>query len=105
MFGIGFSEVLVVALVGIIAFDKRKMPTLIKLIGDVYRYFIVVKSRTKKLLEDSGIESLYKECNNVEKVNYIIGNDGKFYPSYDMSNSENMLYNKSGGNSKGSRNR
>ncbi|NSM56494.1 hypothetical protein HET73_02825 [Wolbachia endosymbiont of Atemnus politus] len=85
MFGIGLSEVLVVVLVSIVVLDKSKVPIFIDLIRNIYRYFMIVKSRTRKLLKDAGIEDLYKEC-NTEEVNYIVGKDGKFYPSYNIDN-------------------
>lgn len=81
MFNIGLSEILVIALVSIVVLDKNKMPAFI----DLIRYFMIAKSRARKLLKDAGIEGLYKEY-SVEKVNYIVGKDGKFYPSYNIDN-------------------
>ncbi|WP_395462805.1 hypothetical protein [Wolbachia endosymbiont of Cantharis cryptica] len=83
MFSIGLSEILVVFLVSIIVLDKNKIPVFIDLIKNIYRYFMIVKSRTRRLLKDAGIEDLYKEY-NAEKVNYIVGKDGKFYPTYNI---------------------
>lgn len=88
MFNIGFSEILVVALVSIVVLDESKVPIFLDLIKNIYRYFIVVKSRVRKLLKDAGIEELYEE-HNVEKVNYIIGEDGKFYPTYNVESTKN----------------
>ncbi|MDG7055242.1 MAG: hypothetical protein LJD31_01660 [Wolbachia endosymbiont of Menacanthus eurysternus] len=85
MFNIGLSEILVIALVSIVVLDKNKIPAFIDLIRNIYRYFMIAKSRTRKLLKDAGIEDLYKEY-SVEKVNYIVGKDGKFYPSYNIDN-------------------
>ncbi|MDR2831860.1 MAG: hypothetical protein LBV62_03015 [Rickettsiales bacterium] len=85
MFNIGFSEILVVALVSIIVLDKNKVPMFIDLIKVIYRYFMIIKLKAKRLLKDAGIEDLYKEC-NTEKVNYIIGKNGKLYPTYDIDN-------------------
>lgn len=87
MFNIGLSEVLVVALVSIIVLDKSKVPVFLNLIQNIYRYFWVVKSRVRKLLKDTGIKELYEE-HNVEKVNYIIGEDGKLYPAYNVDNTK-----------------
>ncbi|MGL9725431.1 MAG: Sec-independent protein translocase subunit TatB [Wolbachia sp.] len=88
MFNIGLSEILVVALVSIIVLDKSKVPIFLNLIKNMYRYFMIVKSRVKKLLKDAGIEDLYEEC-GVEKVNYIVGEDGKLYPTYNVDNTKN----------------
>lgn len=85
MFSIGFSEILVVAVVSIVVLDKSKVPIFLDLIKNIYRYFMVVKSRIRNLLKDAGIEDLYKEY-STEKVNYIIGKDGKLYPTYDTDN-------------------
>ncbi|WP_374698854.1 hypothetical protein [Wolbachia endosymbiont (group B) of Limnophora tigrina] len=85
MFNIGFTEILVVALVSIIVLDRNKVPMFINLIKTIYRHFIIVKSKAKRLLKDNGIEDLYKE-RSTEKVNYIIGKDGKLYPTYDTDN-------------------
>ncbi|QKX02358.1 Sec-independent protein translocase subunit TatB [Wolbachia endosymbiont of Dirofilaria (Dirofilaria) immitis] len=85
MFNIGLPEILVVALVGVIVLDKNKVPVFISFIRDIYRYFVIVKSRIRSLLENAGIEDLCKEHNH-EKVNYIVGKDGKFYPSYNIDN-------------------
>ncbi|MGX9892135.1 Sec-independent protein translocase subunit TatB [Wolbachia endosymbiont of Protocalliphora sialia] len=87
MFNIGLSEVLVVALVSIIVLDKSKVSVFLNLIKNIYRYFWVVKSRVRKLLKDTGIKELYEE-HNVEKVNYIIGEDGKLYPAYNVDNTK-----------------
>ncbi|KLT22181.1 hypothetical protein wVul_1115 [Wolbachia endosymbiont of Armadillidium vulgare str. wVulC] len=88
MFNIGFSEILVVALVSIVVLDKSKVPVFLNLIKNIYRYFVIVKSRIRKLLKDAGIEDLYEEC-NTEKVNYIVGEDGKLYPAYNVDNTKN----------------
>ncbi|WP_353287666.1 hypothetical protein [Wolbachia endosymbiont (group B) of Gerris lacustris] len=88
MFNIGLSEILVVALVSIIVLDKSKVPVFLNLIKNIYRYFVVVKSRVRKLLKDTGIKELYEE-HNVKKVNYIIGEDGKLYPTYNVDNTKN----------------
>ncbi|MDN5247726.1 MAG: hypothetical protein QWI36_01120 [Wolbachia endosymbiont of Tyrophagus putrescentiae] len=80
MFNIGFSEILVVALVGLIVIDKEKMPIFISFIRVVYRYIISIKFKTKKLLKDAGIEDLY----STEEVKYITGKDGKLYPTYNI---------------------
>ncbi|MEY2392849.1 Sec-independent protein translocase subunit TatB [Wolbachia endosymbiont of Tettigetta isshikii] len=85
MFNIGLSEILVIALVSIVVLDKNQMPAFIDLIRNIYRYFMIAKSRTRKLLKDAGIEDLYKKY-SVEKVNYIVGKDGKFYASYNIDN-------------------
>ncbi len=85
MFNIGLSEILVVALVSIIVLDKNKVPVFIDFIKTIYRYFTIEKSKAKRLLKDAGIEDLYKEC-NTEKVNYIVGKNGKLYPTYDIDN-------------------
>ncbi|APR97749.1 Sec-independent protein translocase subunit TatB [Wolbachia endosymbiont of Folsomia candida] len=85
MFNIGFTEILVVALVSIIVLDKNKVPMFIDLIKNVYRYIIIIKSKVKKLLKDAGIEELYEEC-NTEEVNYIAGKNGKLYPAYNIDN-------------------
>jgi sec-independent protein translocase protein TatB len=85
MFNIGLSEILVVALVSIIVLDKNKVPVFIDFIKTIYRYFIIVKLKARRLLKDAGIEDLYKEC-NAEKVNYIIGKNGKLYTTYDIDN-------------------
>lgn len=87
MCNIGLSEVLVVASVSIIVLDKSKVPVFLNLIKNIYRYFWVVKSRVRKLLKDTGIKELYEE-HNVEKVNYIIGEDGKLYPAYNVDNTK-----------------
>ncbi|OCA06230.1 Sec-independent protein translocase subunit TatB [Wolbachia endosymbiont of Trichogramma pretiosum] len=94
MFNIGLSEILVVALVSIIVFDKSKVPVFLSLIKDIYRYFWVVKSRVRKLLKDTGIKELY-EGHNVEKVNYIIGEDGKLHPTYNVDSTKNDSKNSS----------
>ncbi|MDM8335760.1 Sec-independent protein translocase subunit TatB [Wolbachia pipientis] len=83
MFGIGLSEILVVALVSIMVLDKNDVPVFINLIKSVYRYFMIVRSETRNLLKDASVDGLYKEC-DTEKVNYIVGEDGKFYPSYNV---------------------
>lgn len=83
MFNIGFSEILMVGLVSIIALDKKKIPVFIDFIKTIYRYVMVIKSQAKKLLKDAGIEDLYKE-HSTEKVNYIVGKSGKLYPAYDI---------------------
>ena len=88
MFNIGLSEILVVALVSIIVLDKSKVPVFLNLIKNIYRYFWVVKSRIRKLLKDTGIKELYEE-HKVEKVNYIIGEDGKLYPTYNVDSTKN----------------
>lgn len=88
MFNIGLSEILVVALVSIIVLDNSKVPVFLNLIKNIYRYFWVVKSRVRKLLNDTGIKELYEE-HNVEKVNYIIGEDGKLYPTYNVDSTKN----------------
>nr|WP_255563333.1 hypothetical protein [Wolbachia endosymbiont of Bemisia tabaci] len=49
---------------------------------------MVIKSRFRSLMKDAGIEDLYSEC-DVEKVNYIVGKDGKLYPTYDVDNTKN----------------
>ncbi|MGL9682130.1 MAG: Sec-independent protein translocase subunit TatB [Wolbachia sp.] len=85
MFSIGLSEILVIALVSIVVLDKYKIPAFINLVRNIYRYFMIAKSRIRKLLKDAGIEDLYKEY-SVDKVNYIVGEDGKFYPSYNIDN-------------------
>ncbi|MFT4314573.1 MAG: hypothetical protein AB3P11_05830 [Wolbachia pipientis] len=87
MFNIGLSEILVVALVSIIVLDKSKVPVFFNLIKNMYRYFVIVKSRIRNLLKDAGIEELYEEC-DVEKVNYIVGKDGKLYPAYNVDNTK-----------------
>ncbi|MDE5060527.1 hypothetical protein R0F62_06270 [Wolbachia endosymbiont of Drosophila aff. chauvacae BK-2020] len=85
MFNIGLSEILVVALVSIIVLDKNKVPVFIDFINTIYRYFTIVRLKARRLLKDAGIEDLYKEC-NTEKVNYIVGKNGKLYPTYDIDN-------------------
>jgi sec-independent protein translocase protein TatB len=85
MFNIGFTEILVVALVSIIALDKNKIPVFIDFIKVVYRYIMMIKLKTKKLLKDAGIEELYREC-NTEEVKHIVGKNGKLYPIYDIDN-------------------
>ena len=85
MFNIGLSEILVVALVSIIVLDKNKVPVFIDCIKTIYRYFTIVRLKARRLLKDAGIEDLYKEC-NTEKVNYIVGKNGKLYPTYDIDN-------------------
>ncbi len=85
MFNIGLSEILVVALVSIIVLDRNKVPVFIDLIRNTYKYLMIIKSKVRRLLKDAGIEDLYKEC-NTEKVNYIVGKNGKLYPTYDIDN-------------------
>ncbi|QKX01773.1 hypothetical protein GOY13_02420 [Wolbachia endosymbiont of Cruorifilaria tuberocauda] len=85
MFSIGLPEILAIALVSIIAFDKKQIPAFINFIVDIYRYLIVIKSKTRDLLKNTGVEDLCKE-RDVEKVSYIVGKDGKFYPSYNIDN-------------------
>ncbi|BEP30943.1 MAG: hypothetical protein WBIAU1_04210 [Wolbachia endosymbiont of Drosophila biauraria] len=85
MFNIGLSEILVVALVSIIILDKNKVLVFIDFIKTIYRYFTIVRLKARRLLKDAGIEDLYKEC-NTEKVNYIVGKNGKLYPTYDIDN-------------------
>ncbi|BEP32385.1 MAG: hypothetical protein WBIAU2_06120 [Wolbachia endosymbiont of Drosophila biauraria] len=85
MFNIGLSEILVVALVSIIVLDKNKVLVFIDFIKTIYRYFTIVRLKARRLLKDAGIEDLYKEC-NTEKVNYIVGKNGKLYPTYDIDN-------------------
>lgn len=87
MFNIGLSEILVVALVSVIVLDKSKVPIFLNLIKNVYRYFMILKSKVRKLLKDAGIEDLYEEC-DVEKVDYIVGEDGKLYPTYNVDNTK-----------------
>ncbi|OWZ24994.1 Sec-independent protein translocase subunit TatB [Wolbachia endosymbiont of Wuchereria bancrofti] len=85
MFSIGLSEILVVVLVSIVVLDKNKVPVFIDLIKNTYRYLTIIKSKARRLLKDAGIEELCKEY-NTEKVNYIIGKDGKLYPTYNIDN-------------------
>ncbi|NUY39243.1 hypothetical protein GO684_00605 [Wolbachia endosymbiont of Litomosoides brasiliensis] len=85
MFSIGLSEILFVVLVSIIVLDKNKVPVFIDLIKNIYRYLMIIKSKARRLLKDAGIEELYKGY-NTEKVNYIIGKDGKPYPAYNIDN-------------------
>ncbi len=85
MFNIVLSEILVVALVSIIVLNKNKVPVFIDLIRNVYKYLMIIKSKARRLLKDAGVEDLYKEC-NAEKVNYVIGKNGKLYPTYDIDN-------------------
>ncbi|MDD9336498.1 MAG: hypothetical protein PV345_04190 [Wolbachia sp.] len=66
-------------------FDKNKVPIFIDFTKAIYKYVVIIKSRTKKLLNDAGIEDLYKEC-NTEEVNYIVGKNGKLYPAYNIDN-------------------
>ncbi len=85
MFNIGLSEILVVALVSIIVLDRNKVPVFIDLIRNTYKCLVIIKSKARRLLKDAGIEDLYKGC-STEKVNYIIGKNGKLYPTYDIDN-------------------
>ncbi|QOD38398.1 Sec-independent protein translocase subunit TatB [Candidatus Wolbachia massiliensis] len=85
MFSIGLSEILVVILVSIVVLDKNKVPVFIDLIKNIYRYFMIIRSKARRLLKDAGIEDLYKEY-DTEKVNYIVGKDGKLYPTYNIGN-------------------
>lgn len=82
MFNIGLSEILVIALVSIIVLDKEKIPVFIDFVRIAYRCMMNIKSKTKKLLKDAGIEDLY----NTEEITYVIGKDGKRYPSYNVNN-------------------
>ncbi len=93
MFNVGFSEILVVALVGIIVIDKEKVPMFIDFIRILYRHILRIRSKTKKLLKDAGVEGLYTE----EEVNYITGKDGKLYPAYNVENHDNDSKNSSSG--------
>ncbi|WP_253299805.1 Sec-independent protein translocase subunit TatB [Wolbachia endosymbiont of Chironomus riparius] len=86
MFNIGFTEILVVALVGVIAFDKEKMPEFINFVKAVYRYVMSIRFKAKQLLKNSVIEEL---C-DTEEINYIIGKDGKSYPAYNIDNTSNQ---------------
>ena len=86
MFNIGFTEILVVALVSLIVIDKEKVPIFIRFFKVVYRYALSIKFKTKKFLRDAGIEEL---C-NAEDVSYIIGKDGKLYPSYNIDNTSDQ---------------
>ncbi|WP_168464146.1 Sec-independent protein translocase subunit TatB [Wolbachia endosymbiont of Ctenocephalides felis wCfeT] len=99
MFNIGFAEILVVGLVSIIALDKSKVPVFIDLIKGIYRYFLIIKSKAKKLLKDAGIEDLYKEC-DTEKINYIVGEDGKLYPAYETESLSKAKFQKRQNDSK-----
>ncbi|QKX00992.1 hypothetical protein GOY14_01390 [Wolbachia endosymbiont of Dipetalonema caudispina] len=85
MFSIGLQEILVVVLVSIVALDKNKFPVFIDLIRKTYRHFIVIKLKIRNLLKNAGVEDLCKDY-YVEKVNYVVGKDGKFYPSYSIDN-------------------
>ncbi|HCE59649.1 MAG TPA: hypothetical protein DEQ74_02350 [Wolbachia sp.] len=85
MFSIGLSEILVIALVSIIVLDKEKIPVFVDFVRIAYRCIMNIKSKTKKLLKDAGIEDLY----NTEEITYVIGKDGKRYPSYNVSGQNN----------------
>ncbi|MDG7056179.1 MAG: hypothetical protein LKM44_01675 [Wolbachia endosymbiont of Meromenopon meropis] len=85
MFNIGFSEILITALITIVVLDKNKVPTFISFIKNIYRYFMLAKLKTRKFLKDAGVEDLYKEY-SVEKVNCIFDKGTKFYSSYNIDN-------------------
>ncbi len=97
MFNVGFSEILVVALVGIIVIDKEKVPMFIDSVRILYRYILKIRSKTKKFLKDAGVEDLYTE----EEVNYIIGKDGKLYQAYNVENHDVENHNNDSKNSSG----
>lgn len=92
MFNIGFTEILVIGLVSIVAIDKEKIPAFIGFVRAMYRYAMNIRSKAKKLLRDAGIEELY----DTEGVTYITGKDGKKYPSYNMDNTPDDSKNSSG---------
>jgi sec-independent protein translocase protein TatB len=91
MFNVGLAEILVVALVGVIAIDKEKVPMFIDFIKIVYRYILKIRLKAKELLKDAGIEDLYTG----EEVNYITGKDGRLYPTYNVENHDNDSKNSS----------
>lgn len=77
MFNIGFTELLVIALVSFIAFDKKTVPDFISFIRIIYRQILSIKIKIKKSLS---IEELY----DAEEIKYITGKDGKLYPAYSV---------------------
>ncbi|GHM57935.1 MAG: hypothetical protein sL5_00320 [Candidatus Mesenet longicola] len=82
MFGIGFSEILTVFLVGLILCKPKNFPLVIKYVRLYYASFIKIRYKIAQLLEDININEI---CSNSpeKKTTYIIGNDGNLHESYD----------------------
>ncbi|WP_333023605.1 Sec-independent protein translocase subunit TatB [Wolbachia endosymbiont of Pentidionis agamae] len=88
MFNISLSEVFVVALVGIIFLDKKKIPECVSFIRVIYKSAIDMKFKIERFLKNTEINELYKAC-ETEEIKYIAGKDGKFYPAYNIDNLSN----------------
>lgn len=84
-YNIGFTEILVIALVSFIVFDKKNIPDFISFIRVIYKQILSIKIKIKESLN---IEELY----DTEEIKYITGKDGKLYPAYsadDVMNKNN----------------
>ncbi|UWI83074.1 Sec-independent protein translocase subunit TatB [Wolbachia endosymbiont of Howardula sp.] len=80
MFNIGFSEILVIALVSIIFLDKKKLPIVLDLIRVISRYLMIIKLKANEFIKDAGLEDFYKDCDSEQGNGIIRSNNNHLYP-------------------------
>jgi Sec-independent protein translocase protein TatA len=73
MFGIGFSEIIVIFLVAIIVLDTKKLKEYIQLLKHIYGRINDIKKDFHKY-----VESLDETLN-------VVGDDGKVYKAYKLN--------------------
>ena len=87
MFDISFGEIFLVLVVAVIFIGHKDLPVVIRAvvrgINHVKRFTREVRQLFDDISKEAGVEDIKDELE--ADMNYIRGDDGKLYPSYDIS--------------------
>lgn len=85
MFNIGWSEILVIFIVGCCVIDPKELPGLISNFKRYYSSFMQYKTRMSNIV-DNVIDEIEVQADQVAEPvkKFVIGEDGKSYEAYDV---------------------
>ncbi len=80
MLGISFGEIFLVVLVALFLFKPQELKSLLPSIKHFITQLKDMNKNISKILSD-----MYQEIDNTDMMNKILGDDGQYYESYDVS--------------------
>ncbi|MEZ5690979.1 MAG: hypothetical protein R3D71_04860 [Rickettsiales bacterium] len=90
MFDLSISEILLVAIIGIVFIKAEDLPVVMKSVVSAIRklrsFADEIRRTFSEISREAGIEDMEKEIN--ADIKMIKGDDGKYYESYSIDNIE-----------------
>ncbi|MCU7611471.1 Sec-independent protein translocase subunit TatB [Anaplasma capra] len=84
MLNVGFSEMVLILVVGCLATDPKKIPGLLRTAGTYYRKFSEIKEEVLSAVRAMCNESKDGNKTHAGKKRYIMGNDGALHEAYEI---------------------